>query len=155
VPPPTSPLTYFPIFPSMHTIIHRHQNDRFPALSPSNGPAAKTTPDFRSPHYECMDLPQALKLAAYVPGVDASGVELTTQDTDLFVTARKAHHIRVNWQALHLESAQRDYQLKLRLGTGYDFDSLRASVAKGVLTIVLPKRRPALAEPPVRQRQVA
>ena len=147
MPPPTSPLTYFPIFPSMHTIIHRHQNERFPA--------AKTTPDFRSPHYECMDLPQALKLAVYVPGVDASGVELTTQDTDLFVTARKAQHIRVNWQALHLETAQRDYPLTLRLGTGYDFDSLRASVAKGVLTIVLPKRRPALAEPPARQRQVA
>jgi HSP20 family protein len=131
----------------MHTIIHRHHNEAYPA--------AKPTPDFRSPHYECMDLPQALKLAVYVPGVDASGVELTTQDTDLFVTARKAQHIRVNWHALHLETAQRDYQLKLRLGTGYDFDSLRASVAKGVLTIVLPKRRPALAEPPARQRQVA
>ncbi|HEY8993386.1 MAG TPA: Hsp20 family protein [Lacunisphaera sp.] len=139
----------------MHTIIHRHDNLRFPALTPSNGSAANSTPDFRSPHYECVDLPQALKLAVYVPGVDASGVELTTRDTDLFVTARKAHHIRVNWQALHLETAQRDYQLKLRLGTGYDFDSLRASVTKGVLTIVLPKRRPALAEPPVRQRQVA
>ena len=147
MPPPTSPLTYFPIFPSMHTIIHRHQHQRFPA--------AKSPPDFRSPHYECMDLPQALKLAVYVPGVDASGVELTTQDTDLFVTARKAHHLRVNWQALHLESAQRDYQLKLRLGTGYDFDALRASVAKGVLTIVLPKRRPALADRPALQRQVA
>jgi HSP20 family molecular chaperone IbpA len=139
----------------MPTIIHRHDNKRFPALSPSNGPAAKPTPDFRSPHYECRDLPQALKLDVYVPGVDAAGVELTTRDTDLFVTARKPHHVRVNWQALHLERAQRDYQLKLRLGTGYDFDALRASVTKGVLTIVLPKRRPALAEPPERQRQVA
>lgn len=150
-----SPHNHFPIFSAMHTIIHRHDNKRYPAVSPSNGPAAKSTPDFRSPHYECMDLPQALRLDVYVPGVEAAGVELTTREADLYVTARKAHHIRVNWQALHLESAQRDYQLKLRLGLGYDFDSLRASVAKGVLTIVLPKRRPALAEPPVRQRQVA
>ncbi len=139
----------------MHTIIHRSQNHRFPALSPSNGPVAKPAADFRSPHYECLDLPQSLKLAVYVPGVDAGGVELTTQGTDLIVTARKAHHVRVNWQALHLETAQRDYQLKLRLGTGYDFDALRAFIAKGVLTIVLPKRRPALAVPPARQRQVA
>jgi HSP20 family protein len=131
----------------MHTIIHRNQNEAFPVVKPK--------PDFRSPHYECMDLPQALKLAVYVPGVDANGVELTTRDTDLLVTARKTQHVRVNWEALRLETAQRDYQLKLRLGTGYDFDALRASVAKGVLTIVLPKRRPALAEPPVRQRQVA
>ncbi len=136
----------------MHTIIHRHHNNRFPALSTSNGPAAKSAPDFRSPHYECMDQPQALKLAVYVPGVDATGVELTTQGTDLHLTARKPHYVRVNWPALHLESAQRDYVLKLRLGAGYDFDALQASMARGVLTIVLPKRRPALADA---QRAVA
>jgi len=147
----------------MHTIIHRNQHDRFPALSPSKrtalspskGPAATPVADFRSPHFECLDLPQSLKLAVYVPGVDASGVELTTQGTDLIVTARKAQHVRVNWQSLHLETAQRDYRLSLRLGSGYDFDSLRAFIAKGVLTIVLPKRRTALAAPPVHQRQVA
>lgn len=139
-------LTYF-IFSAMHTIIHRHNRELFPAAKPRTG--------FRSPHYECRDLPQALKLDIYVPGVDASGVDLTTGETDLFVTARKTPHVRVNWQALHLEGAQRDYQLKLRLGAGYDFDGLRASVAKGVLTIVLPKRRPALAAPSAPQRQVA
>src|SRR4051794_25390071 len=113
----------------MHTIIHRNSHQTFPATEPK--------PDFRSPHYECMDLPQALKLAVYVPGVEASGIEVTTQDTDLLVTAHRTHLPRVNFQALQLEGAQRDYQLKLRLGAGYDFDHLRAFVAKGVLTIVL------------------
>ncbi len=131
----------------MHTIIHRNQHQRFPA--------AKSATEFRSPHYECLDLPQSLKLAIYVPGVDAHGIEVTTQGADLVVTARKMQHVRTNWQALHLESVQRDYQLKLRLGSGYEFESLRAFVAKGVLTIVLPKRRTALADPPARQRQVA
>ncbi|MES1168546.1 MAG: Hsp20/alpha crystallin family protein [Oleiharenicola lentus] len=139
----------------MHTIIHRHENDRFPALSPSRGFAEKSEADFRPPHYECVDLAQSLRLDIYVPGVDAAGVELTTQGTDLVLNARKSQHVRVNWQALHLESAQRDYQLTLRLGVGYDFDTLRASIAKGVLTIVLPKRRPALADRPALQRQVA
>ena len=131
----------------MHTIIHRHHQSRFPST--------ESKQDFRSPHYDCMDLPAALKLTLYVPGVDASGVDITTSGPDLFVTARKAHHVRTNWQALHLESAQRDYQLTLRLGVGYDFDTLRASIAKGVLTIVLPKRRPALSDRPALQRQVA
>lgn len=161
--PPTSPHHYFYQFPSMHTIIHRHHNKRFPAvstpnrpaLSQPNGAATKSHPDLRSPHYECMDLPPALRLDVYVPGVEAAGVELTTQGTDLVLTARKTHHVRANWQALHLESAQRDYQLTLRLGVGYDFDTLRASITKGVLTIVLPKRRPALADRPALQRQVA
>ena len=131
----------------MHTIIHRHNQGRFPS------PESKQ--DFRSPHYDCMDLPSALKLTVYVPGVDASGVELTTKGPDIFVTARKTHHVRVNWQALHLEGAQRDYQLKLRLGSGLDLEALQASVARGVLTIVLPKSRLASASLADRPRQVA
>ena len=131
----------------MHTIIHRHHNSRFPR--------PESPQDFRSPHYDCMDLPAALRLTLYVPGVDANGVDITTAGPDLFVTARKAHHVRTNWQALHLENVQRDYQLKLRLGLGFDFEALQASVTRGVLTIVLPKSRPASAGLPARQRQVA
>lgn len=122
----------------MHTIIHRDNPGRF-AVPASNS-------DFRSPHYDAVDLPHALKFTLYVPGVDASSVEITTQGPDLLVTARKPRHVRANWQALHLESVQRDYQLKLRLGLGFDFEALQASISRGVLTIVLPK---------VRQRQVA
>ncbi|WP_438479649.1 Hsp20/alpha crystallin family protein [Oleiharenicola lentus] len=133
----------------MHTIIHRLNHSRFPASTPESKQA------FRSPHYECMDLPQALKLDLYVPGVDASGVDITTHGPDLFVTARKTHHIRANWQALHLETVQRDYQLKLRLGASFDFEALQASVTRGVLTIVLPKKETGLAGLPIRQRQVA
>ena len=131
----------------MHTIIHRLNHSRFPSAQPV---AAA-----RSPHYDCMDQSEALKLVIYVPGTDASGVDITTQGPDLFVTARKTHHVRVNWQALHLESAQRDYQLKLRLGSGLDYEALQASVARGVLTIVLPKSRLASASPAERPRQVA
>lgn len=131
----------------MHTIIHRQNHGRFPSAEPA--------PAVRAPHYDCLALPAALKLVVYVPGVDASGVEITTQGPDIFVTARKAHHVRVNWQALHLESAQRDYQLKLRLGQGLDLAALQASVSRGVLTIVLPKNRLAGASPADRQRQVA
>jgi HSP20 family protein len=131
----------------MHTIIHRHNHRRFPAADPK--------PEFRSPHYDCMDLATALKLVIYVPGVDATGVEITSAGPDLFVTARKTHHVRANWQALHLESVQRDYQLKLRLGVSLDFEALQASVARGVLTIVVPKKPLALAGEPERHRQVA
>ena len=131
----------------MHTIIHRLNHSRFPGAEPKQA--------FRSPLYDCMDLSMALKLVIYVPGVDASGVDITTQGPDLFVTARKTHHVRANWQALHLESAQRDYQLKLRLGVSFDYEALQASVARGVLTIVLPKKPPVSAGAPFAQRQVA
>jgi HSP20 family molecular chaperone IbpA len=61
--------------------------------------------------------------------------------------------VRVNWQALHLETAQRDYQLRLRLGHGIDYPSLHAELNQGVLTVVLPKRQ--LAEDHLSTRRVA
>lgn len=131
----------------MPTIIHRLDHDRLPC------PAQE--PGGRLPHYDCIDLPHALKLVVFVPGTDAGGVEISSQGPDLFVTARKPHHVRANWQALHLENVQRDYELKLRLGSGFDFDALQASVIRNVLTIVLPKKPLVATHAPLRQRQVA
>ena len=115
----------------MHTII--------PTISPKR-PAREASSASRQPHFECSNLAQAMKLEVLVPGVDASGVEIATRGPDLFLTARKAHIVRVNWQALHLEGVQRDYKLTLRLGHDLAFDDLRASLQDGVLTIIVPKR---------------
>jgi HSP20 family molecular chaperone IbpA len=131
----------------MHTIIHHLSHNRFPNM--------KSPQESRSPHYDCMDLPNALQLVVYVPGVEANGVEITTQGPDIFVTARKTRHVRANWQALHLENVQHDYELKLRLGLGFDYEALQASVDRSVLTIVLPKKQLVAASAPLRQRRVA
>ncbi|MDP2138324.1 MAG: Hsp20 family protein [Candidatus Didemnitutus sp.] len=96
--------------------------------------------EFRQPQFECTDLPHALKIEICIPGVDAAAVEITTRGPDLVVVAHKPHPVRVNWQALHLEAAQRDYQLNLRLGHGLNLSNLTAEIASGVLTIIVPKR---------------
>jgi HSP20 family molecular chaperone IbpA len=96
---------------------------------------------FRHPHYECETLDDALRLTVYLPGVEAAGVEIATRGPDLTVTARKRQIVRVNWQALHLERAQRPYQLNLRLGRGLDYGALGAELKDGVLTIVLPRKQ--------------
>ncbi len=123
-----------------------------PTLSPSRRPpGASALPGVRAPHYECTDLPGALQLLVLVPGIDAGGVDITTRGPDLFLTARKARPVRVNWSALRLEDAQQDYHLALRLGHAFDFAELRASLRDGLLTITLPKAASTLA----RERQVA
>jgi HSP20 family molecular chaperone IbpA len=71
------------------------------------------------------------------------------------VTARKTQHVRANWQALHLENVQHDYELKLRLGLGFNYEALQASFDRGVLTIVVPKKQLVAASAPLRQRKVA
>jgi HSP20 family protein len=124
----------------MHTIIH-------PLPSPSRKASAAlaSVEAFRQPTYDCHEQGDTMKLVVYVPGVAASGVEIEAHGADLTVTARKRHFVRVNWQALHLENAQRDYRLRLRLGNGFDYGAMEAEISEGVLTIALPKREPATA----------
>jgi HSP20 family protein len=129
----------------MHTIINTlKSNARRTATVPASMPV-------RTPHYECIEDGDALKVIVFVPGVDAAGVEITRRGPDLTVSARKSHFVRVNWQALHLEKAQRDYQLRLRLGNGLDYDALNAELLDGRLFLTLPKKS-ALLE---RTRHVA
>lgn len=131
----------------MHTIIHPLR----PARRPRIADASSSLVELRKPSYDCRELQDAVKLTVYVPGVEASGVEIEGRGPDLVVTARKTHFVRVNWQALHLEGAQRDYQLRLRLGHGLDYASLTAEIQHGVLTISIPKRGACAEAPPARR----
>jgi HSP20 family protein len=119
----------------MHTIISPIQSNV--SLSSSD-----VTPNesFRQPNYECWNQGDAMKLEIFVPGVSAAGVDIEARGPDLLITARKAHYVRVNWQSLHLEGAQRDYRLRLRLGLAFDYPAMRAEIHEGVLTVSVPKR---------------
>lgn len=129
----------------MNTIINTLKtNARRTATVPASMPV-------RAPHYDCIEAVDALKVIVFVPGVEPAGVEITRRGPDLTITACKSHFVRVNWQALHLESAQRDYQLRLRLGNGLDYDALNAELTDGRLVLTLPKKA-ALLE---RARRVA
>jgi HSP20 family protein len=124
-----------------------------PTHSRSKAAARVSADAFRQPAYDCTEHGDAMKLTVYVPGVAASGVEIEGRGADLTVTARKARFVRVNFPALHLEPVQRDYRLRLRLGTRFDYGAMEAEISGGVLTVTLP-RRDRLAHPP-RLRRVA
>src|SRR5262245_21356508 len=100
-----------------------------PANRRSQAPALASVDAFRQPAYDCQEHGDTVKLVVYVPGVDASGVEIEGRGADLTVTAKKARFVRVNFNALHLENAQRDYRLRLRLGAGFDFAGMQAEIA--------------------------
>ena len=134
----------------MHTIIHPlNPRTRSPAAEPTS-PVA-----FRQPNYDYVEHPDTITLVVYAPGVDAAGVEIEARGSDLTVTAKKSHFVRVNWQSLHLETAQRNYQLRLRLGSGFDYTSMQAEIHDGVLSVTLPKRLSATAANAPHQRRVA
>ena len=116
---------------NIHTLIPTSRSVGLEAASPDA---------FRQPNYDCKEQRDAMKLTLYVPGVEAAGVEIEARGADLTITARKSHFVRVNWQSLHLENVQRDYQLRLRLGNAFDYTATQAEIRQGVLTVVLPKR---------------
>jgi HSP20 family molecular chaperone IbpA len=95
---------------------------------------------FREPAHECRETGDGLQITVYLPGVEANAVEIEGRGADLTVTARKPHPLRVNFDAMHLEGVQRDYLLKLRLGSGFEFGTMAAEITRGVLTISLPRR---------------
>ena len=103
-------------------------------------PASASPVAFRRPHYDCQEQMDALKLVVYVPGVDPAGIDLEVRGPDLIITAPKSHVVRANWRALHLETVQRDYQLRLRLGFSLNYDAMQAALHNGVLTITIPKK---------------
>lgn len=129
------------------TLLHSLPSNRRNAQAPAPARVA----GFRQPSYDCQETPEAMTLIVYIPGVDANGVEIEGHGADLTVTALKPHFVRVNFQALHLESAQRDYRLRLRLGTRFDFAHMTATMADGVLTITVPKRSLAADRLPFRR----
>ncbi len=96
---------------------------------------------FLTPHFDTQPQPDALRITVWVPGVQSSGIEITTRGGDLTVNATKSQVLRSNWRTLHLESAQRNYQLNLRLGRSWDFNQLAAKLEDGILTIDLPAHR--------------
>ena len=117
----------------MHKII-RSLYSRQPA------PAFARKDAFRRPLYDCQEQMDALKLVLYLPGVEPAGIDLEVRGPDLIVTATKSHLVRTNWRALHLEPAQHDYRLRLRLGFSLAYDGLEAVLQEGALTITIPKK---------------
>jgi HSP20 family molecular chaperone IbpA len=94
----------------------------------------------RKPHYDCQQQGDTLVMSVFLPGVEAAGVEIVVRGPDLIVVGRKHHVVRVNFAAAHLETAQLDYELRLRLGRDFDYAGLEATLADGILTLSIPRR---------------
>lgn len=99
---------------------------------------------YQKPRFACRDKARSVDLEVFVPGVDAGAVELAvTADDELIVTARKAMHVRPNFQAANFEAVQPHYQLRVQLGDQVDTKSIWAALRDGILTIHLKKTAPA------------
>ena len=94
---------------------------------------------FARPRFEWHDLGSAIEIEVFVPGVDASGVEMLVEGSDLLVTARRHTPVLTNWQPANLGAMQLDYRLRVPLPYDVNPRQVRATLEHGVLKVHLTK----------------
>ena len=77
-----------------------------------------------------------MTLVVHVPDADPTGVDLEVDAPDLTITATRGHQT----PSALLTEAARNYQLRLRLGFSLAYDSLKAELHGGTLTVTIPKK---------------
>jgi HSP20 family molecular chaperone IbpA len=91
---------------------------------------------FRKPQFETHERSRSVDLDVFVPGVAPEDVDLTVENQELVVTARKkASPVRQNWQASHFEAVQSDYQLRVHLGGTVEPRAIWGVLRDGILKI--------------------
>ena len=103
---------------------------------------------FATPPYETEATAAGLRVTVYLPEVDPRAIELVTQGGALTLSAPHRQYVRANFSALHLESAQSDYRLHLRLGDSLDLGAITARYRADRITLDVPKHRIAATRSP-------
>ncbi len=114
----------------------RHFHNRIRPRFDNSEPAAD---GFSRPRFEWRDLGNTVEIAVFVPGVDASGVEMVVEGSDLLVTARRQMPVLTNWQPANLPAMRLDYRLRVALPYDVNKRQARATLEHGVLRIHLAK----------------
>ena len=74
-----------------------------------------------------------------LPGLAKEDINIRVEAKELILEGKMANKRPDTWKALHRESVDRVYQLRLRLGETIDHNSINAQMADGILTLIFPK----------------
>jgi HSP20 family protein len=91
------------------------------------------------PAYEIKETEDAYGVTVHLPGVAKDGVEITAEDGQFRIFARRAWKQPEGWTALHRESTDAPYELVLTHDNAVDADKIHAELRDGVLRVSLPK----------------
>jgi len=82
-------------------------------------------------------------LVADMPGVDESSVEVSLEDRVLTIVGRTRDFTHDGYRRVYAEFERGDYQRSFVLSDRADGDAIEASVKNGVLSVRVPKAKPA------------
>jgi HSP20 family protein len=90
-----------------------------------------------APHVNIIETKDGYTIEAEVPGVGKDGVEITVEDNQLSLVARRQPD-DLKAELLHRESAGADYRRVFELDPAIDTAKITAHVEQGILTVKLP-----------------
>lgn len=91
------------------------------------------------PRYEVKETDEAFGLTVQLPGVTKENLELTAEDGEIRVFARRSWKQPEGWTSLHRETADAAYELVLSHENAVNIDAIHAELSDGVLRVSLPK----------------
>jgi len=94
---------------------------------------------FVTPAYELKESNDAYGLELFVPGVAKDDVELSVDQGELVITARRRWKTPDGWSEVFRESSEAAYRLRLDLNETVNVDKINAELEQGVLRVTLPK----------------
>ena len=97
------------------------------------------TENFVAPAYDLREAGDAYGLEVFVPGVGKDAVEISVDQGELVVTARRRWKSPEGWAEVFRETAAADYRLRLDLNEAVNVDTISAELEAGVLRVTLPK----------------
>lgn len=121
-------------------------NSLIPSLtrSPSNRPddTAAREPTVK-PAYEVKENADAYGLTVYLPGVAKEALEITAEETQFRVFARRAWKRPEGWTCVYREATDAPFELILTHDNLIDTGKVVAELKDGVLRVSLPKHEAA------------
>jgi len=118
-------------------------NSLIPALNRQPSVSDKAATSFETqtvkPYHEIRETADAWGLTAYLPGVDKTGMELTVDQHQVRIFARRSGKVPAGWTALYRESTDAPYELILEHENAVDADKIHAELKDGILNLSLPK----------------
>lgn len=100
-------------------------------------PAVEARP-VRRPRYQIENTAEAHTVLVELPGVVKEAVQLNLEDGLLHLSAQRVSTTPETWKPLHRELSDIGYELRLKINDRVDETRLTATLADGVLTLVLP-----------------
>ena len=98
---------------------------------------------FVTPRYSITSQTEASELRVELPGIDKANVQIALEDSELRIEATSTASQPESWKALHRETSDRSYRLRLRLGDQVNQAAISADLEDGVLVLTIPKAEEA------------